>query len=344
VARLGWGPPIVAAMVRRCEGGAERRCGRSRPGRHLALALALATAILAGAGPALADTVPVLQALTVEGPLCVGRDDLAAELALRLGRDAIDDHFRVVVRGEVNGASFSILRDGSSLGERRLDGMKDCAKLRSALAVAIAVAIDAAAIEPAPNQPVVSAVEPIEEHPPVVPDRRPKRLSVGVFGAIFVDVLPVVVVGGGVSFRYRPLPPLSFRASFIASDSGTVQLGTAGSHASLLAGRLDGCLAVGRNLLVSHLCAGVAAGGVRADGFGLTTNYSIERPWGAALLRGDLQLRVASGFHVTLGADGLVPFVGPRYEVDLPSGSIENVQKTPMLGFAADLGVAYDFL
>jgi hypothetical protein len=336
-------------MVRRHAENAKPRRRRVPPWRTLALASGLLAPIVLGAfgvRAARADSVPALQVLTVEGPACVGRDELARELAQRLGRDAIEDRFRVVVRGDTNGASFSILRDGQSLGERRLEGAMDCAKLRSALAVAIAVAIDAGAIEQEKPPIAPLPVAPVERTPPLVAEPRPRvrRLSIGAFGAIFVDVLPVVVVGGGVSFGYHPLPLLLLRSSFIATDSGTVLLGAAGSHASLLAGRVDGCLVLGPSRFVSHLCAGVAGGGVRADGFGLATNYSIERPWFAAVLRGDLQVHVAAGFHVVLGVDGLAPFVAPRYEVALPSGSTEHQVATPVLGFAADLGVQYEFL
>jgi hypothetical protein len=342
-------------MVRRDE-GIEPRRRRNMPLRTLALAFGSFAPFvfdLDGVATARADSVPVLEALTVEGSVCIGRDDLARELAERLGRDRVDNDIRVVVRGSPNGASFSILRNGQSLGERRLEAGTNCAKLRSALAVAIAVAMDAAVNEEKKPPALTPGVDPAARGPEVGPlaqtkavieSHHPRSLSIGGFGAVLIDVLPVVVVGGGVSFGYAPLPPLRLRASFIATDSGTVALGSAGLHASLLAGRVDGCAVFGQARMAPHLCLGVAGGAARADGFGLATDYSIERPWVAGLLRGDLQVRVIAGLTVDVGVDAVLPFVAPLYEIALPSGSTETQDRTPFLGFAADLGVAYDFL
>ncbi len=323
-------------------------------GRRVQRACLLVLALSCAASRSLAASVDLADAVSVEGQGCIERDSLVSALRTSLGGATLDARVRVVVRNEEpRGASFSIVRDGRSLGERRLGGGMECAQLRSALGLAIAVAIDATLVEmsdlartaevPRPPVPAPSAppLQPVARELPRQASPPWARFSVGAAGLLWLDLLPVPVVGGELWAAYRPSRGLALRGTFLATDAGSVPLGLSGTRVHLLAGRLEPCWVWDAGVLEGHACAGVGAGAVEADGYGLPTNLSVAKAWAAAAASADAQVPVASWLRLALNVEGFVPFVSPRFDVVTPLGAAVATHRTPPAGVGVGAGIVF---
>jgi hypothetical protein len=318
--------------------------------RRVRLAGLLAALMLGLARPAEgADAIPLADAISVDGPECVDRNALVADLAVWLGRDTIDSRVRIVVHNEqTHFVAFEISRDGRPVGDRRLgaEGM-DCAKLRAVAGLALASALDAtllatlASASPAPPPPP----EPTPPARPVSPPAAERnRLSVAADAALLIGVLPSVVPGGELNVGYRVSSWFEPRVAFLGTGVESFALGTASTHASLFLGRAEACLVRETSVFRGRACAGVAAGAIPAAGSGLAPNYAVARGWAAASARLEGELRLAPILGIVLGADGLVPFVAPSFEAVGTNGVTAAERDIPRVGLVLRGGLVLAFL
>jgi hypothetical protein len=294
--------------------------------------------------------IPVAEAVTVDGPPCVEHDALAAALSVSLGRNSLDSRIHILVHNEdAQFVSFAILRDGKVVGERRLGGEGvGCTKLRAVVSLAIATALDATLLQTRELETSPRERPPIARTPsqPPAPSPRAPRdtLSIDARALLLVDVLPTAAAGAELGVGYRPSPWFESRVSFLATTRESIPLGQAGTRANLFAGRGEACLLRGAVVLRALACAGIAAGTVHAQGYGLAPNYSIGRTWASATAGLGAEARLAPAFGLVLGIDGFVPFVAPRFEVVGPTGAITASRTTPPVGMVAGAGVVLTLL
>jgi hypothetical protein len=167
-----------------------------RAGPVLAVALAVA-------GPARAQERSLAEAVTVaEGDPCLDAEGLVAHVTTWLGRDRIAAELGVVVETGAADASFAITRADERTATRRFDDLPtECPDRRAVIALAIALALDAAVLESigiaAPERP---PTEPPEDPPPPrAPAGERPAFSLEAEGMLLVEVLPELALAGAVS-------------------------------------------------------------------------------------------------------------------------------------------------
>jgi hypothetical protein len=276
--------------------------------------------------------------------LCLDRDALAAQVQVWLRRDQIDNRISIVVRpgpGDSQGAvSFFILRDGKPIVERRLPRVEvACEPLRAAVGLAIAISVETMRVTAAEEPHPSPAGEPVLD---LVPDRLPDEpkpesnddgrfsFSLWLLGA--PALLPRPAVGLSPEFSARVVAPFELDASIMGTNPVHTPIGSGSGEMSLIAGRLDACVATYHRLLGSRVCLGAAVGRLVADGAGYMVSYAPRLTWVGTMARLEGSLKVSSGFRIAIGLDGILPLVVPRLEVRSPEGAVVASTTLPQFG------------
>lgn len=309
--------PYPAAMG--ASGEASRKASPGRAPREwmrrIAATALCATGLLAArstaAQPAALHDVPVVVQRAPAASDCVDAATLAGRVNLLVGRTAL-------IASEAAGESFAfevqILRsdDGYTAivlaagGSRKLDDPgPTCAGLSDALAVTLAVLVDAdekpVAPPPPPPPPpaTATAVFVPPPPPPSIPPRYGPRLLlspiIAVTSGLSGDAVPAVVLVNDL----RVIGPFSLLAGFTWMPSQDYPLREGHIEVQLMYGQLAACLSSWRVFGRSRLggCFQVDVGGIRGKGVGYDETSEITRPW------------------VGLGLTGLadVPIIDPLY-------------------------------
>jgi hypothetical protein len=219
-----------------------------------------------------------------------------------------DDEHKVV---------FVIDRGG---GERALrtidDAPPDCDQLHAALALSIALAIDAnlgLGGGPAPDLPEDDA---LLAGPP-----RPRYFKLGAALMLHATSGLLTDVSAGASARGEVgfMPWLDLRLGAFGStiDGQTIPDVSPGTFsARLLAGRADGCLAHALGKLRLMACAGAMAGAFAAEGSGFIGGGGTDHEVWAALVGGfELQAELVPWLALGAAVDLVVPFGTRRIQV-----------------------------
>ena len=152
------------------------------PGTATALSLTLAATLIVTTPAAAA---PLRDAVRVEGSRCVSADALTRAISTWRGTPEVAaDIVVTVTEGPGTRARFVVQRAATVLGERDIDAASaSCRELGDALALLIAVALDAADAEerrargaatpPAPATPTPAAPQATSAQPPVPPTAAP---------------------------------------------------------------------------------------------------------------------------------------------------------------------------
>jgi hypothetical protein len=217
--------------------------------------------------PPATPTRPLTEAIALApGATCLEREMLIRRVARWLGHDDVDAGLKIEVQGSAtrkNSAAFVMMHVDGRRADRRIDDAPaDCDQFHSALALSIALAIDA----------TLSAPAPVDEEPlaPEVPAGPPYfRLAFGVLAHATAGVL--TDVAGALSARVEVgfVPWLDLRASFAASALSDQRFANSPGRfdIALFAGELDACLAhaVSPRLRLAA-CVGGAAGALSTKG------------------------------------------------------------------------------
>lgn len=328
------------------------------PPRSGAYAWAMRRGVLAGVLLFLAPSSAraergLAEAITVERPACLSAGALASAVAAWRKSDRLDPDLRVVVlETPPRGASFVVRRGEETLGERAIvaEGAS-CAELREALALTLAVSLDAlrrppppaasppaapppAALPPAAAPPVVTAPPLASPQPlpalhvppgflaaraepaPIAP-----ALEVAAHAGAAFELLPapVAIFGGSLGLRLgRPGAAIAgaIRAGMLFTTGASFPLGSGTATARLAAGLLDGCVLVHAGRLGLEGCAGAGGGALAASGAGYAVDQEASAPWGAVHLRLAARLGVVRPLALVAGVEGFVPFAVPHLEVE----------------------------
>jgi hypothetical protein len=277
--------------------------------------------------------IPLEDALELDAnATCLERDKLLERVARWLQRDHVDQGVRVHVRGSANDpqeVSFVIerrTREGKpERAERTMaDAPTDCDQLHSALALSIALAIDA---NPGEAETPLPDDEALLAGPP-----EPAYFALG--AAIFAHASSGLLtdVAPALSFRVQVafVPWLELRLGGLGSllggqtmpsrvgtrIEGTFDIGVA-------AGRLDVCGVHTLEQLRLLACAGVLGGDFATRGTGFSAGSFVQnRLWLGALAGFELQAELGSVVSLAAAVDLVIPFgerqirvVGPDLQV-----------------------------
>lgn len=318
--------------------------------RPVTVLLAALVTALATVAPARAQDRALGDAITIgEGDPCLQAAGLVAHVGTWLGRDRIAAELGVIVESGGDEASFAITRHGEQTATRRFERLPAaCEDRRAVIALAIALALDAAILEsigipaPQPAPPPGTAPVPVAppEAPPPVPRPPPGErpaFSLEAEALLLVEVLPEVALAGGVAVAGLLGGGFRIRVGFLATQRIGTPLGRGSADAALLAGRVDGCFArtVAENLLLGG-CVSALVGAVLSEGHGFATVRSAEIPWVGGAGRAELRWMPVDVLALGVGIEGLFSIVRPRLDVGDGFGGVLEARSLPPAG----LGVA----
>ncbi len=283
----------------------------------------------APATPPAVPSRPLADALEVApGATCLEHDRLARRVARWLERDQVDERIRVHVLGSSSDAdevAFVISFGGKHRAERKIeDAPEDCDQLHSALALSIALAIDATLMDEqrghAAEPDVPSDEELLAEDPP---PPAYFRLAFGAFAhatsGLLTDLAPAASARIEVGFVHW----LDLRAGALASRVGDQRLPGADGRfdVDLVAGRLDVCALYGLAQLRLLACAGGVVGSFRTRGEDFSGRSFTQPELWLALVGGvELQAEITAWFALAVAVDLAVPLKSRGIQVVGPDG------------------------
>lgn len=333
----------------------------------IATASAFAQAPVAAAAPVTAPAPkrPLAEALTLSpGATCLEEDVLARRVERWLERDRVDAAITVSVRGHAqrsNSVSFVIDRGADNRAERTIaEGPSDCDQLHSAVALSIALAIDASDAVDASAANGANAqgghaahVELPDDETLLEPAEKPGpryfRLALAAFGHATSGVLTNVAWAGSARVEVGFLPWLDLRAGVVGTALADQTLDEvdeddATFSVSLLAGRADACLAHGLALQFrAVVCAGALAGRFRTEGHGSALDAFVEDSmWFGGAGSIEAQAELQSWLALAVALDLWVPFVGHRIALQDVNGTrLGEPRELLPLGLLVGIGIVF---
>jgi hypothetical protein len=278
---------------------------------------------------------------------------LIERIARWLQRTSIEARLRVVVRGDSELPTrvfFSVVREPGDSAERRLDNApSDCDQLHSAVALSIALAIEAtlqrplAAANQIPTEPVKA---PGWQRAP--PSRQP-HLEFTVLGGASIGVLTSPALGGSSRLSISPLPWLEIAIAGLATHiSGeTVSMVSPGTFdETVIAGGVDACFG-GETVqgLGFFMCVGGRGGTFRSAGDGFNSQ-SLTRTsgWWALAGSGQAKFWLSGGVGIATSVEALYSLVPRDLSVLGSDGASKDyIKHLSRLGLSVTIGPVFRF-
>jgi hypothetical protein len=296
---------------------------------------------------------PVAEALVLEpGATCLESARLADRVARWLRHDTVDARIRVVVRGDAlvkNRVSFTLER-GEERSERAIDDAPiDCDQLHSAIALSIALAIDAS-LGQASTQHEDGALPADEQL--LAPTPKPAgppyfRFALGLFGHATSGVLTEPSFAASARLELGFVPWLDVRLSGFGAmlDHQSLRGAEEGSfYVALFAGRLEACgVASPTPELRALLCLGGMGGALHTRGRGFSPEQSANRLWVAVVGGLEAQAQLARFFAVAVNVDLLVPIARHRIQAFDAQGALVGERVLTPLGVLIGVGPVLRF-
>lgn len=269
---------------------------------------ALLTVATSSAQPAALRGVPLLVQRAPAASDCVDAAGLASKVNALVGREALvasdsagqSFAFEIQLFKADDGYSAIMLAAGRS---RQLDDPgPTCAGLTDALALTLAILVDADEAPPPPPPPPPPAPKPeVVAPPPLIappkppPDTTPRLYvspHVGFASGLSGAAVPALLL----SVQVRLTGPLSVLGGFTWTPTQAFPLAPGRVDVGLAYGELAGCLSSWRVLDRVRLgaCALFGMGAIQGVSSGYTTNGQATRLWTALGLAGLVDLRVTS--------------------------------------------------
>ncbi|MGE5786553.1 MAG: hypothetical protein ACM3ZE_18290 [Myxococcales bacterium] len=270
---------------------------------------------------------------------CLDAATLAQSVAFYLKREQIDRHLELAIRGNPlgeEGVTIEVRRDGQTVGTRTFPTFTDpWDEVLSAIAVAVAMTIDATEHEPRPDKVAVAATsQPKQEVALKKSPPRTKRAATGVDVLALWGVLPGWALGLAPHFAYSVLPNWALRASLLGTTRGSLELSGGSVEMRTLAGRLDVCGSLLPETFRLRVCGGVMAGRLSVVGSNFAraiSNGEQQRLLLGGVARFDVRLPLVGGLGVTAFADLFVRFTNSDV-------SVSNGDNRPMVPVGGMLG------
>jgi hypothetical protein len=323
---------------------ASGQAGHAYTVRRLWLMWAVCSAFSTARGTVRADEPAAAQAsgdmLTLEpGATCLERERLLQRVAHWREHASVDPGIRVHVRGDPHEPTrvfFSVVRDATQPTERVLDNAPtDCDQLHSAVALSVALAIDA--IMSGDHKGLPPLALPKSNPPPMAaiagtPRRRPQpsmSLELDLLLGASVGVITDTAAAALPRLQFAPLPWLAFALAGIATrDQAAIIAGTSGQFSvTLLAGGVDACVG-GETVekLSFFMCAGGRGGAFTTQGSGFDQNYRRSTAWWAVAASGQARVFLVPWLAIGIGIETLVALADR--ELVVTSGSQSSPAQT----------------
>jgi hypothetical protein len=254
---------------------------------------------------------PLASAIDVTaGATCLDAPRLEAHVQTWLGRSTVPSDVEVHVRGDEHDARavvFAIERRGKTY-ERRFDQLpEDCGEATAVVALAVALAVDAAALR--------------NILPPAGEESSPRRIVLGLqLGAGF-QVMPAASVGPVVGLEVGLLDWLSARVdAFTQFSWGNSIEGISGTFDTALAAAVPELCAGGTagDRVRVELCSGAGFGVLNAQGRGYAVSRSPTGSWIVAM--GGLRIAAKIGIPWVVDVGAVLPLHVPAFRADTALG------------------------
>lgn len=300
-------------------------------------------------------TFPLDAAIVLNpGATCLDREMLVRRVARWLQRDRIEADLHVFVQGDrtrANAVSFVIDRGQGNRAERRVDDAPaDCDQFHSALALSIALAIDAT-LRGEDGGEVETQLPSDEELLAKPPKAEPPyfRLAFAIFGQATAGLLTSVsgALSGRLDIGFVPWLDLRFGALATQLSNQNFAIAPGTFSIELLAARLDVCLthtmADGFRMAA---CAGGMQGGLRTRGHE-DSNLSSDSGvgfWMAWVGSVEAQAELLPWLAIAASVDLVVPLARHRIVVTAPdSHMVVDQRKLTAVAVLVGAGPVFRF-
>jgi hypothetical protein len=302
------------------------------------------------------DRHSLLTAIEVEpGATCLSADKLIRRVERWLNQTKVDARIRVHVRGDdsdPNKVQFSIDRgDGLKPAVRRIDDApEECEQLHSALALSIALAIDASIVGggsgPIELPDDETLLEEEEEEEPAATGAPPyPRVALGVFGQLSTGLLTSDIslgAAGRIELGFVPWLDLRVGALYGAVSGQRVKAVPGTYSASIVAGRADVCGAYSpADVLRMLICASGVLGQFRTVGHDYTESREETSLWTAVGGGIEVQTQALDQLAFALSVDLLVPFARRSVLVLDPVGETLAERELTSAGIVIGAGAIF---
>jgi hypothetical protein len=282
------------------------------------------------------------------GATCLDRARLIERVARWLQRTEIGVPLRVQVRGDAELPTrvfFSVKTEPGESAERRLDNApSDCDQLHSAVALSIALAIEATLQHPSGS----GELPEVPDSPPGwqrKPPDRPIHLELAVLGGASVGVLTGASVAGSPRLGISPFSWLELSIAGLATHlSGETVAQVAGSFEStLLAGGLDACFGGETTQGVGFfMCFGGRLGSFRSQGANFNHgNLTSFAPWWALAGSGQGRFWITGSVAVGTSVEALYALAPHDIVVNNVDESAKLSKSVPRLGLSVTIGPVF---
>jgi hypothetical protein len=295
----------------------------------------------------------VEQALTLDpGASCLERGRLIDRIARWRERATLDLPIRVYVRGDAQSPTrvfFSVVRDGTQPTERVLeDAPADCDQLHSAVALSIALAIDAIVSESqAHAQPLPAAPSPPAPESPRRQQRTAPYVELGLLGGASVGIVTNTALAGLPRVQISPLPWLAFALAGLVthSDHATIQGAVGDFSSTLFAGGVDVCVGgETAERLSFFMCGGARGGGFTTDGYGYFRDFRRTRAWFGLSASGQARAWILPSVAIGLSVEALFALAERKLAVLSETAVAEpHYREMPRLGLTIAVGPVFRF-
>jgi hypothetical protein len=291
------------------------------------------------------------------GASCLDRERLIERVARWRQRAPVDPSIRVHVRGDSQLPTrvfFSVVRAGTQPTERVLDNAPaDCDQLHSAVALSIALAIDAilAADRAAPMPAALPNLSP----PPSAAKPAPRRhatgpspyVELGLLGGVSVGVVTNLAVAGLPRLQFAPLPWLALAVAGIGtrSDSATIADVPGAFSTTVLAAGVDACVG-GETVerLSFFMCGGARGGQFIAAGAGYSDDLRRTRRWWAIAGSGQARAWIVPSVAIGISIEALFALASRELTlIGKPTGTPNLVRTMPRVGLSVSAGPVFRF-
>lgn len=328
-----------------------RRAAGLRPWLWLALAALWDPMRALSGASAAAQAADFEERLSVQpGATCLESERLEARIVRWREGAGIEPGVRVSVRGDSQLSTrvyFSVSRVGDAPTERTLENApSDCDQLHSAVALSIALAIDALfSSEQVPPLPAADEPPRIEHAANATQTGSPYSLQLGLLVGASVGVVPNMAPAALPRVQLSVTPWLGFALAGVGTYASDVSF-TSGSgvvDTSVIGGGGDACLGgetVERMSFV--MCTGLRGGMFVARGDRLGAGLlkvTSTRPWWAVAVSGQARAWIVPNVGIGLGIEALFALASR----DLVVTYTEQRLSVPRVGLAISVGPVFRF-
>jgi hypothetical protein len=287
--------------------------------------------------------------VTIEsGATCLEEVRLVDRIARWLQRTTVEAPLRVHVRGDrelPTRVFFAVVREPGDAAERRLDNApSDCDQLHSAVALSIALAIEATLQAAGEGGAVSADPQPTPGWRRKSPGR-PMHLDLAVLGGASVGVLTGASLAGTPRIALSPLPWLEIAVVGLATHLGgeTVEQVRGSFSSTVLAGGLDACIGAETAQGVGFfMCVGGRAGAFRSSG-----DFEVDRQsasiWGALAASGQGRFWLSGGFGLGTSVEALYTLTPRNLTVRGRNGAPARMREVQNFGLSVTIGPVFRF-